>query len=281
MTGTAGYNVYWSDANTLGYEQYASVTRGGTGGGTFSSGGVLYGNGTSALGVTAAGTNGQILTSNGTAPVWSSSLADSQISDTLTISSSGSVDAGAIKSGTLVVARGGTGATTLTGVLKGNGTSAFTAMTGTANYTARWTDANTLGTGALYDNGTNVGVGVTSPAAALHLKAGTASANTAPLKFTSGTNLTTPEAGAMEYDGTNLYFTPGAARKTIAYVDSNISGTSSNVTGVVAVTNGGTGATTLTGVLKGNGTSAFTAMTGTANYTARWTDANTLGTGAL
>ena len=34
---------------------------------------------------------------------------------------------------------------------------------GTANYTARWTDSSTLGIGALYDNGTNVGIGTTSP----------------------------------------------------------------------------------------------------------------------
>ena len=33
---------------------------------------------------------------------------------------------------------------------------------GTANYTARWIDTDTLGIGVLYDNGTNVGIGVTS-----------------------------------------------------------------------------------------------------------------------
>ncbi|MBK9718288.1 MAG: hypothetical protein IPO85_12410 [Saprospiraceae bacterium] len=57
----------------------------------------------------------------------------------------------------------------------------------------------------------------TSPTALLMLAAGTASANTAPLKFTSGTNLTTPEAGAVEYDASNLYITNGATvRFTIA-----------------------------------------------------------------
>lgn len=62
------------------------------------------------------------------------------------------------------------------------------------------------------------GFGVTVPTAVLHLKAGTAAANTAPLKLTSGINLTTPEAGAFEYDGTNLYFTPGSGvRKTITW----------------------------------------------------------------
>jgi hypothetical protein len=35
------------------------------------------------------------------------------------------------------------------------------------------------------------------------------------LKFTSGTNLTTPEAGAMEFNGTNLLFSPSTTRHTV------------------------------------------------------------------
>jgi hypothetical protein len=50
-------------------------------------------------------------------------------------------------------------------------------------------------------------MGVASPTSVLHLKAGTATASTAPLKFNSGTNLTTAEAGAMEYDGTAGFMT--------------------------------------------------------------------------
>lgn len=61
----------------------------------------------------------------------------------------------------------------------------------------------------------NVGFSEQNPTATLHVRAGTASANSAPLKFTSGTNLSTPEAGAMEYDGSNLYFTPSTTRQTI------------------------------------------------------------------
>jgi hypothetical protein len=57
----------------------------------------------------------------------------------------------------------------------------------------------------------NVGIGTTTPTSVLHLKAGTATAGTAPLKFTSGTLLTTPEAGTIEYDGTHLYFTAANA----------------------------------------------------------------------
>ena len=65
----------------------------------------------------------------------------------------------------------------------------------------------------------NVGIGVTAPTADLHIKAGVATAEGAPLKFTSGTNLTTPENGAMEYDGTSLYFTPSSATRRTVVLD--------------------------------------------------------------
>jgi len=58
----------------------------------------------------------------------------------------------------------------------------------------------------------NIGIGLNAPSAVLEIKAGTASANSAPLKFISGTNLSSTEAGALEYDGTNLYFTPSTTR---------------------------------------------------------------------
>ena len=61
----------------------------------------------------------------------------------------------------------------------------------------------------------NVGIAVNTPTARLHVIAGTATASTAPLKFTSGTNLTTAEAGAMEFNGTNLFFSPSTTRHTV------------------------------------------------------------------
>lgn len=71
-----------------------------------------------------------------------------------------------------------------------------------------------LGTAPSYFAG-NIGRGLTGPTAGLHLTSGTATAGTAPFKFTSGTNLTTPENGAMEYNGTHLYFTIGSTRYQI------------------------------------------------------------------
>ena len=53
----------------------------------------------------------------------------------------------------------------------------------------------------------NLGVGVTSAAAAVHIKPGTAAASTAPLKLSSGASMSVAETGAVEYDGTNLFFT--------------------------------------------------------------------------
>ncbi len=82
------------------------------------------------------------------------------------------------------------------------------------------------GGGYLYlenDNG-NVGIGVTVPTGKIHLAAGTTAASSAPLKFTSGTNMTAAEAGAVEWDGSRLYITQttGPTRKTLAYTDDSL-----------------------------------------------------------
>ena len=50
-------------------------------------------------------------------------------------------------------------------------------------------------------------------------RASTTSASTAPIKIATGVLMTTPEAGAIEYDGTNLYFTDsGGVRRQLAVV---------------------------------------------------------------
>jgi parallel beta-helix repeat protein len=89
-----------------------------------------------------------------------------------------------------------------------NSTTAFRIQTGGSNAT-RFTIATSTGL---------IGIGPTAPTptAYLTLAAGTATASTAPLKLTSGTNLTTPEAGAIEFDGTNYFATSSTTRYTIA-----------------------------------------------------------------
>jgi hypothetical protein len=81
--------------------------------------------------------------------------------------------------GTVAVANGGTGITTLTGILKGNGTSAFSAAvagtdyqapltnpvtgTGSSNYLPKMTGSTTVGNSQIYDNTTNIGIGTSTP----------------------------------------------------------------------------------------------------------------------
>lgn len=90
--------------------------------------------------------------------------------------------------------------------------------------------------------------GLTVLGAELRPAAGTTSYP--PILLTSGTNLTTATAGAFEYDGTNFYLTPSTTRKTIAFLDSNITGTSAGISGsqtanyVYAAPNGSAGTAT-------------------------------------
>lgn len=87
----------------------------------------------------------------------------------------------------------------------------------------------------------NIGIGsVSSPSARLQVPAGSATASTSPFKFTSGTNLTTPENGAVEYNGTDYFVTAQSARqKIIKGLSGSFSGTGTATT-TFTVTFGGT-----------------------------------------
>lgn len=61
-----------------------------------------------------------------------------------------------------------------------------------------------------------MGIGTTTPTATLHIKAGSATANTAPIKLTTGTVNTTAEAGAIEYNNTFHVTNSDATRRHIA-----------------------------------------------------------------
>ena len=157
---------------TVSFSNPLTVPNGGTGAATLTANGIVYGNGTSAVGVTAAGTTGQALLANsGNAPTWGAVNLVSTVTGTLQATNGGtgfnSYAVGDILtadttssfvrlpdvaignallsggsgvqplygkvgltthvSGTLPVANGGTGATTLTGYVYGNGAGAFTA----------------------------------------------------------------------------------------------------------------------------------------------------------
>lgn len=82
----------------------------------------------------------------------------------------------------------------------------------------------------------------TSPSAIAQFPAGTATAGTAPIKLTSGTNLTAPEAGAIEFDGTNLFYTNNAnARQTLNISGANVVGPGSATANAMVRFDGTTG----------------------------------------
>lgn len=122
----------------------------------------------------------------------------------------------------------------------------------------------------------NTGLGLTGPTAYLHIKAGTTAASSAPLKFNSGSLMTTAEAGAVEFLTDKFYgtITTGAARKTFAFLESPVlvtpnigvaSGTSLSLSNTVSLVTTGAAATAGTVTLvTGTATVNTTAATSTA-----------------
>jgi hypothetical protein len=198
------------------------------------------------------GNSGKFLTTNGTTMSWANiagtdvtGAAISTSNDTnILITASGNTTNALLRTmtltagwtGQLSVARGGTGAGTLTGVVIGNGTANMTAVAGTAGQFLRRNTANTA-----YEFRTLQGGDIAG----------------SELTFANDTNVTMTLGG-----------TPASA--LLQPVSINL-----GWTGQLAVSRGGTGASTLTGVLIGNGTSAVTAITGTANQILRRNSGNT------
>lgn len=109
----------------------------------------------------------------------------------------------------------------------------------------KWANGGTQ-YGTINSTGVFIG-GTTTPTAKLHLAAGSTSASSAPLKFVSGTSMTTAEAGAVEFTTDDLFFTitTGTARKRLLMADPASGITSGQV--LYATTNGrATGSTDMT-----------------------------------
>lgn len=190
------------------------------------------------------------------------------------------LDAGKITTGTLTVARGGTGASTLTGILLGNGTSAVTAIAGTSGKFVRHNGTNwiadtiaagdlpnhsaaliTSGTLAIARGGTGADLSALSTGLVLSTNGGTA------LSIAAGSDIRTA-LGTQTANTILAGPTTGAAAtptfRALVAADIPSLDMSKITTGTLGVGQGGTGATTLTGILLGNGTSAVTAIAGTS-----------------
>jgi hypothetical protein len=140
-----------------------------------------------------------------------------------------STNASNLTMGKVVVANGGTGASTLTGIVVGNGTSAMSAVAKTAG--SQYFRSNAANTG--YEFAT---LSLTNT----DIAAGAAIAGTKISPVFGSQNIST--TGSVT--GSSLSGSLGAA----------------NITGTLGTSNGGTGATSLTGVVFGNGSGPLTAL---------------------
>jgi len=147
--------------------------------------------------------------------------------------------------GTLTVANGGTGATTLTGLVKGNGTSALSAAVARVDYAAAPT-----GTAAqLLANDGGGGFSNVTVGTGLSLSGGVLT-NTGGLGTVTSVNVAGGTSG--------LTFSGGPITTAGTLV----------VGGVLSPSNGGTGAVGLSGLVKGNGTSSMTSAVAGVDYAA-------------
>ena len=187
--------------------------------------------------------------------------------------------------GALSPARGGTGATSITGVVIGSGIGTMVGVAGTAEQILRRNAANTA-----YEFFTPnfLSNPMTTGGQIIYSGAGGQPLALNPNSSGSNQYLRSVSSGAPGWASIAGTDVTGAAVTTSN--DTNIlitaSGNTTNAllrtmtltagwTGQLAVGRGGSGASTLTGVLIGNGTSAFTGVTGTASQILRRNAGNT------
>jgi hypothetical protein len=258
---------------TLGWAGQLVVSRGGTGAATFTSNGVLYGNGAGAIQATAAGTSAQFLVANGSGvPVFVSMSSDVLITN----AGVATIQANAVALGTDTtgnyVATVSTSA--LTGITGGAAGSEGTAITLGFDYSATLAANPALATGnAVFGTTGLIFEGATADTfeGLLTVTDPTAD-NTWTLPNVSGTVITTGNLTSItatgtitsgtwngtaigaQYGGTGLNTSASTGVPTIS------AGTWS-VAATLGVAQGGTGAATFTsnGVLYGNGAGAIQA----------------------
>lgn len=199
------------------------------------------------------GNAGKFLTTNGTAVSWA------------TVSGGGGGGGLAAVTGTApIVSSGGTSPDI--------SINAATTSTAGSMSAADKTKLDGIATGATANTGTVTSVSGTGTVSGVTLTGTVTSSGSLTL---GGTLAVTAANFASQTANTILAAPNGIAgvptfrsivSQDVPTLNQNTTGTASNVTGTVVVGNGGTGVTTLTGLVKGNGTSAFSAATAGTDY---------------
>jgi len=124
---------------------------------------------------------------------------------------------------------------------------------GTTDYVAKFTNSTTLGNSLIFDNGTNVGIGTTSPAAPLHISGNR-------LLLTSGTTAEVQFAGSASSarfgeDGTGSFFASDTNGRAVRFLTNN--GTLNEWMRITSAGNVGIGTTAPAAKLEVNGAARF------------------------
>jgi len=205
-TGTWGINISGNAATaTTATTATSATTATNIAGGAANS--LPYQTGSGATGFIAIGSSSQVLTVVAGVPTWATPGAVSAVT-TFSAGTTGftpnSATSGAVTlAGTLNVANGGTGATTLSGIVFGNGTSAFTAATGSEIVTAIGATAVTNATNATNaTNTTNTGItDDTTTNATVYPTWVTANTGNLPQRVTSTKLTFNPSTGVLTSTG--------------------------------------------------------------------------------
>lgn len=210
-------------------------------------GDLIIGNGTNSAARLAIGTNGYVLTSNGTTASWAASTGGvtSFSAGTTGLTPSTGTTGAITLAGTLGVANGGTGATTLTGYVKGSGTSALTASSTIPN-----TDISGLGT--------------------MSVQSATSVAITGGTINGTSVGATTPSTGAFTSVSANLTITGSLSAGaysygSLSYSDTGIFAsynTNTNSYAQIILANGSAGAVASTDFIVGNNNTTATTYFG-------------------
>jgi len=111
---------------------------------------------------------------------------------------------------------------------------------GTTDYVAKFTNSTTLGNSLIFDNGTNVGIGTTSPAAPLHISGNRlllTSGTTAEVQFTGSAS-----SARFGEDATGSFFASDTNGKVVKFLTNN--GTLNEWMRITSAGNVGIGTTT-------------------------------------
>ena len=194
ITGVGTLTAGTWNANTIG------ATYGGTGLTSYTQGDLLYATSSTTVGKLADVASGNALLSGGVGgdPAW------------------GKVGLQTHVDGTLQVVNGGTGATTLTGYVKGNGTSAFTASASIPNSDTTATSSNTANAIVARDASGNFSAGTITADLS-----GNATSATSATTATTATNLAGGVAGALPYQTGSGATSFSAAGTAGQYLQSN------------------------------------------------------------